>query len=96
VTVRYVPDKLPIGYDRDYRRHVFMYPARSPSPMDFQVFILRHLELPLVAFSPPPAQATCRLCTTLRRWSTRLRAAKNAARSMWATFVCEGERRFEK
>jgi hypothetical protein len=45
VTVRYFPDKLPIGYDRDHYRHVFMYLARSPSPMDFRVFILRHLEL---------------------------------------------------
>jgi hypothetical protein len=45
VTVRYFPDKLPIGFDRDHRRHVFMYLARSPSPMDFRVFILRHLEL---------------------------------------------------
>jgi hypothetical protein len=45
VTVRYFSDKLPIGYDRDLRRHVFMYLARSPSPMDFRVFILRHLEL---------------------------------------------------
>jgi hypothetical protein len=45
VTVGYFPDKLPIGYDRDHYRHVFMYLARSPSPMDFRVFILRHLEL---------------------------------------------------
>jgi hypothetical protein len=45
VTVRYFSDKLPIGYDRDHRRHVFIYLARSPSPMDFRVFILRHLEL---------------------------------------------------
>jgi hypothetical protein len=45
VTVRYFPDKLPIGYEGDHRRHVFMYLARSPSPMDFRVFILRHLEL---------------------------------------------------
>jgi hypothetical protein len=45
VTVRYFPDKLPIAYDRDHRRHVFMYLARIPSPMDFRVFILRHLEL---------------------------------------------------
>jgi hypothetical protein len=28
LTVRYFPDKLPIGYDRDHRRHVFMYLAR--------------------------------------------------------------------
>ena len=45
ITVRYFPDKLPIGYERDQYRHVFMYVARSPSPMDFRVFILRHLEL---------------------------------------------------
>lgn len=45
VTVRYFPDKLPIGYDRDHYRHVFMYLVRSPSPMHFRVFILRHLEL---------------------------------------------------
>jgi hypothetical protein len=45
VTVRYFPDKLPIGCDGDRRRHVFMYLARTPSPMDFRVFILRHLEL---------------------------------------------------
>ncbi len=45
VTLRYFPDKLPIGYERDQYRHVFIYLARSPSPMDFRVFILRHLEL---------------------------------------------------
>jgi hypothetical protein len=45
VTIRYFPDKLPIGYEPDCRRHVFLYLARSPSPMDFRVFILRHLEL---------------------------------------------------
>ena len=45
VTVRYFPDKLPIGYERAQYQHVFTYLARSPSPMDFRVFILRHLEL---------------------------------------------------
>jgi hypothetical protein len=45
VTVRHFPDKLPIGYDSDRYRHVFIYLALSPSPMDFRVFILRHLEL---------------------------------------------------
>jgi hypothetical protein len=45
VTVRYFPDKLPIGHERDQYRHVFIYLSRSPSPMDFRVFILRHLEL---------------------------------------------------
>jgi hypothetical protein len=41
VTVRYFPDKLPIGHDGDHRRHLFMYLARSASSMDFRVFILR-------------------------------------------------------
>ena len=45
VAIRYFPDKLPIGYEPERRRHVFLYLARSPSPMDFRVFILRHLEL---------------------------------------------------
>jgi len=45
VPVRYFPDKLPIGYEGDQYRHVFIYLARSPSPMDFRVFVLRHLEL---------------------------------------------------
>jgi hypothetical protein len=45
VTVRYFPDKLPIGYEPDCYRHVFLYLAVSPSPMDFRVFVLRHLEL---------------------------------------------------
>ena len=45
VTIRYFPDKLPIGYEPDRRRHVFLYLARSASPMDFRVFILRHLDL---------------------------------------------------
>jgi hypothetical protein len=45
VTVRYFPDKPPIGYEPDRRRHVFIYLARNPSPMDFRVFILRQLEL---------------------------------------------------
>jgi hypothetical protein len=45
VTVRYFPGKLPIGHDGDHRRHVFIHLARGPSPMDFRLFILRHLEL---------------------------------------------------
>lgn len=45
VTVRYFPDKLPIGYEPHQYRHVFIYVARNQSPMDFRVFVLRHLEL---------------------------------------------------
>jgi len=44
-TVRYFPDKLPIGFEKHGYRHVFVYLARSPSPMDFRVFLLRRLEL---------------------------------------------------
>ena len=44
-TVRYFPDKLPIGFEKHGYRHVFVYLARSPSPMDFRLFLLRHLEL---------------------------------------------------
>ena len=43
--MRYFPDKLPIGYDADRYQHVFLYLARSPSPADFRVFLLRHQEL---------------------------------------------------
>ena len=68
VTVRYFPDKLPIGYDRDHRRHVFMYLARSPSPMDFRVFILRHLEL----------------LNALGFWTIRVLFRRSLARSMEA------------
>jgi hypothetical protein len=45
VAVRYFPEKLPIAYQRDHYRHVFIHLARRASPMDFRVFILRHLEL---------------------------------------------------
>jgi hypothetical protein len=66
VTVRYFPDKLPIGYDGDHRRHVFMYLARSPSPMDFRVFILRHVEL----------------LNALGFWTIRVLFPRSLARSM--------------
>ena len=45
ITVRYFPDKLPIGYEPDQYGHVFIYLVGNRSPMDFRVFILRHLEL---------------------------------------------------
>jgi hypothetical protein len=44
-TVRYFTDKLPVGFEKHGYRHVFMYLARSPSPMDFRLFLLRNLEL---------------------------------------------------
>ena len=44
-TVRYFPDKLPIGVDPDSRRHVFLYLPTSPVPIDYRLFLLRHAEL---------------------------------------------------
>jgi hypothetical protein len=44
-TVRYFPDKLPIGVDADKRRHIFLYLPTSSAPVDFRLFLLRHAEL---------------------------------------------------
>ena len=44
--VRYFPDKLPIGVDRNYgRRHLFLYLVTDERPGDFRMFLLRHAEL---------------------------------------------------
>ena len=45
VTVRYFPDKLPIGLDPDGRTHVFVYLVTRPAPVDFRAFLSRHAEL---------------------------------------------------
>lgn len=44
-TVRYFPDKLPIGVNPETERHVFVFLAATGSPMDFRQFLLRHAEL---------------------------------------------------
>ena len=44
-TVRYFPDKLPIGVDPDSRRHVFLYLPTSRVPMDYRLFLLQHADL---------------------------------------------------
>lgn len=45
-TIRYFPDKLPIGVQRDkWDQHVFLYLVTSPVPMDFRLFLLRHSDL---------------------------------------------------
>jgi hypothetical protein len=44
-TVRYFPDKLPIGVDPETERQVFVFLAAEGSPMDFRQFLLRHAEL---------------------------------------------------
>ena len=45
-TIRYFPDKLPIGVERDYGpRHVFLYLVTSEAPAAFRMFLFRHAEL---------------------------------------------------
>ena len=45
-TVRYFPDKLPIGIERSRgRRHVFLYLVTRDVPVDFRMFLLRHAQL---------------------------------------------------
>jgi hypothetical protein len=44
-TVRYFPDKLPIGMQPQVDNHVFVYLVTHPSPMDFRLFLLRHVAL---------------------------------------------------
>jgi hypothetical protein len=46
-TIRYFPDKLPVGIERDRGRdrHVFVYLVRQTIPTDFRVFLLRHADL---------------------------------------------------
>ena len=44
-TVRLFPDKMPIGIQRDWHDHRFLYLVTRPDPMDFSVFLIRHGEL---------------------------------------------------
>jgi hypothetical protein len=44
-TVRYFPEKLPIGVGTDGRTHVFLYLVTRSTPMDFRLFLERHAEL---------------------------------------------------
>ena len=44
-TVRYFPDKLPIGVAADGREHVFTYLVTLAAPVDFRAFLHRHAEL---------------------------------------------------
>jgi hypothetical protein len=56
VTIRYFPDKLPIGVEPDGRTHVFVYLVTRPTPVDFRAFLHRHAEI----------------LRTLARWRLRL------------------------
>jgi hypothetical protein len=44
-TVRYFPDKLPIGLSGDGRTHVFLYLVNRDAPVDLRAFLHRHAEL---------------------------------------------------
>jgi hypothetical protein len=44
-TVRYFPDKLPIGISADGESYTFLYLATRPGPVDFRAFLERHAEL---------------------------------------------------
>ena len=45
-TVRYFPDKLPIGVEKsNLDHHVFLYIVTRPIPIDFRMFLLRHAEM---------------------------------------------------
>ena len=55
-TVRYFPDKLPIGVPREGWRYVFLYLMTREAPDDFRVFLHRHREL----------------LSTLSEWSIRV------------------------
>ena len=44
-TIRYFPDKLPIGIAGDGRTHVFLYLVNRQTPVDFRAFLHRHAEL---------------------------------------------------
>ena len=44
-TIRYFPEKLPIGVGRDGLIHVFLYLVTCSTPMDFRLFLERHAEL---------------------------------------------------
>jgi len=49
-SIRYFPDKLPIGTQPHADTHVFLYLVTRPSPMDFRLFLLRHVPLLRVLF----------------------------------------------
>ena len=42
-TIRYFPDKLPIGVTGDGRTHVFLYLVNRKAPVDFRAFLHRHV-----------------------------------------------------
>lgn len=45
VTVRYFPDRLPVGVEAGTGTHVFLYLVTRSAPVDFRAFLQRHAEL---------------------------------------------------
>jgi hypothetical protein len=45
LTVRYFPDKLPIGVQVDRTEHVFLYLVTNQVPVDFRLFLFKNAEL---------------------------------------------------
>jgi hypothetical protein len=78
-TVRYFPDKLPIGVLPELDHHAFVYLVTSPSPMDFRLFLLRHVSIFRVLF-----RWTIRLLFPHPLWKARL-VYEHAAREHLAT-----------
>jgi hypothetical protein len=78
-TVRYFPDKLPIGDHQSFDRQVFVYLVTHPSPMDFRLFLLRHAPLLQVLY-----RWTVRLLIPRQLRKSRL-AYLHAARETLAT-----------
>ena len=66
-TVRYFPDKLPIGVLPGLDHQAFVYLVTTPSPMDFRLFLLRHVPLLRVLF-----RWTIRLLFPRSLWRARL------------------------
>jgi hypothetical protein len=60
--MRYFPDKFPIGVLPELDSHVFVYLVTHPSPMDFRLFLLRHVALFRVLFRKHPVFRTERVC----------------------------------
>jgi hypothetical protein len=65
-TVRFFPDKLPIGIAKDDGRHVFLYLVTRRVPSDFRAFLVRHANL-LGAVD----EWTIRLLVPVRFWNAR-------------------------
>jgi hypothetical protein len=63
--IRYFPDKLPIGVQPHSHPHVLLYLVTNPSPMDFRLFLLRHMAL----------------LTVLHRWTIRLLVPRQLKRA---------------